>query len=1135
MWLTNFALKRPVITAMFFIGIAIYGFISYRALGVSMFPNVSYPAVFVIASYPGASPSEIEKLIIKPIEDQLDGMENLDRLTANAQEGSAFVEARFKLDTDLNYETIDVQRRVDQARIYMPTDLDPPQVAKFSTANDPILIVSLASNSLTPAALGDTVVQEIVPALKTVPGVQDVQYAGTAEREFHVFPNPGRLLATGVTLEDINNAISANNANLPGGRLDSPTRETTVSIHADIGQASDLALLPLAVPGQAPNSLRVGQVAAVEDGHVEQRSPSRLNGLVAATLYIQRANDADELKTTAAARAKLLELQKHYPAIKFTEVNANADFTRKSIDGVMQNLLEGVILTAIVMLLFLHAWRNAVVVMIAIPTSLLATFIVMRLFGYTLDIISLMGLGLTIGILVDDSIVVLENITRHRDMGESPMEAAYNGRTEIGQAALTITLVDVVVFLPIAFLSGLVGKYMHEFGMVIVVATLFSLLVSFTLTPLLAGRWSVKKRTEAVPGWARWFQHLFNNAQHWYATKALPAALDHRLFVALLCGLLVLDAITLAASPIVALFINAGVAAILAIVAGAAWLMRGRLAPHEDAPAHGNGSSKPKSIAARAADFLFVRPMRKASVNTRPLLVSAGIVLALGGLFAVMPKVGGEFLPQTEDGYITGTIVFPVGTPLATTDQALDRLGAAIMKIPDVKNVTTTAGVNSSDNGADLTGGGYGQFQIVLNENKKSQTNRVASDVRKLAYLVPGASLRVAANGGNGTPIAFTLTGPDAALNVAADKLVALIAKQKGAVNALSSAQAQAPRLTIRIDPIRAAAVGVAPGDAALTARLAIGGGIATKVRTENKLVNVLLQLPVSERNDVSKLESMKVRSSNGTLVPLSEIADFSFGYAPTSIDRQARQRVVNVTAGIDQSLKISQGDILAPIQKQLDTPGFLPEGVRAIASDDTDLFNQTFSSMALALMTSFLLVYALMVILYGSFIEPFIVMFSVPVAIIGALVALSLRGQTLNLFSLIAVIMLFGLVAKNGILLVDYANQQLRRGLRVTDAIKAAAATRFRPIIMTTCAMVFGMLPLALGLTEGAKSRSSMGTVLIGGLTSSLVLTLVLVPVIYTWVMTFVEGRREREERRREASEGVETEKLPEFVLGTS
>jgi HAE1 family hydrophobic/amphiphilic exporter-1 len=1039
--LTRFAITRPVITAMVFIGLAVYGFASYAGLGINLYPNVSFPVVAVTATYPGASPAEMEKLVIKPIEDQIDGMENLDRLSAIAQDGTALVFVRFKLDTDLNYETIDVQRRVDIARVYMPADIVPPSVAKFSSSTAPILSEAVTSEDLSPTELSDLVAQRLVPEMKTVPGVLDMQASGTTAREIHVYPDPKRILATNTTLLDVENALSYDNVNLPGGRVDSPTSETSVSIHADIAQPADILQIPMQVLngsqiGVAAAGLKIGDVARVEDGHAEDRLPSRYNGSPAILLAVQRENDADTVKTTNAARAEFATLAARYPNVRFTEVDSDAEYTQASVDGVLQSLFEGIFLTAIVMLLFLHAWRNAAVVMIAIPVSLLGTFAVMKLFGFTLDVISLMGLGLTIGILVDDSIVVLENITRHRDMGEGPLEAAFNGRMEIGGAAVAITFVDVVVFLPIAFLSGIIGKFMKEFGIVIVVATLFSLLVSFTLTPLLAGRWSVKRRGLAVPRWAAGFQDGFERLGAWYALRALPWALEHRIAVVATCGLFVIAALA---------------------------------------------------------------------------LIPLGVITT-------------EFVPPSETGTLAGAVRYPIGQPLGVTSAATAELERRLLQIDGVRSVLMTIGTAPLGNEIE-TGGHVAQFTVYLAKDRRTETDRVLAEARELGSSVPGAQYTIATQGGagsGGAPIRFTLAGPDAELDPAARRIADLLREQPGAIDVQTSEERDGPRLDIRIDARRANVLGVAPADAANVARLAIGGAIATRVRLESGLTDVRLQLAPGTRDDLAVVRQLQVRSASGTLVPLATVASFTETKAPTKIDREGRERIAKVSADIDPSSGVSLGSILSVVQARIAEPGFLPPGVRAVTDGDANLYNETFSSMAIALATSFALVYMLMVVLYGSFVEPFVVMFSVPVAIVGALAGLAVRHQTLNLFSLIAIVMLFGLVAKNGILLVDYANRQrIALGASIREAILAAARTRFRPILMTTVAMVFGMLPLSLGLTEGARERACMGTVLIGGLLSSLLLTLALVPVMYTYVM----GWADDVARRRGEGEGVEDE----------
>jgi HAE1 family hydrophobic/amphiphilic exporter-1 len=1039
MWLTRFSIQRPIVVSMFFIALAVFGMISFAKLGRSLNPNVTFPIVVVTADYPGASPAEMERLVIKPIEDQIDGIDNLDRMSATAQEGSAAIVVQFKLDTNLDYAAIDVQRRVDTARVYMPTDLDPPLVDKSAgSQQSPILTLALSSRSLSATALSDLVDSRIVPDIKHIPNVQSVVPSGEIKREYHVMPDPLRLMGSGATLNDIFDAIAQNNANLPGGRFDTPTNEADVSIHSEIVKADDMLGIPLAVTAGAQRELKIGHVATVEDGHVEVRSVSKFKGSPTMLIDINRTVNADEITSTKIAREQLVDIAKKYPAVTFTEVDAAADYTKASLDGVFQNLLEGVVLTAVVIMLFLHAWRNAVVVMIAIPTSVLATFIAMSALHFTLDTISLMGLSLIIGILVDDSIVVLENITRHRDLGDKPFAAALNGRTEIGGAAVAITLVDVVVFLPIAFMSGIIGKFMIEFGIVVVVATLFSLLVSFTLTPMLAARWSVRKRNPEIPRYIAWFPAGFDRLTAWYRDRALPFSLGHRWATVGLCVALLVGALAL----------------------------------------------------------------------------------------PVLGLVQTEFISSSDTGSIQMTVSYPTGTPLATTQAAVDELESAILALPAIRSTITTTGSKPAGWGETI-GGNVARMSVQLDKDKRKLTNSTVEKIRTLASLVPGAVLTVEAEGSSGSggdPIYYTLSGPEAGIGPAADKLAALIRDIPGTVNVQTGAETEGDRVNITIDRTKAAVLGISPGIASNAARIAIGGAVATKVRTESGLVDVRVQLPERYRNHLADLENIKVRATDGNIYRLADVAIFSFAKAPTKIERLDKQRVVRVTGGFDPA-KTTLGAVTAKIDAAIATPGFLPNGVALRASGDSEFFAEMIQSMTIAIVTSALLVYVLMVILYSSFLTPFVVMFSIPVAIVGALTALAITHQTLNLFSLIAMIMLFGLVAKNGILLVDYANTMRQRGMRVTEAMRAAAGTRLRPIVMTTMAMVFGMLPLSLGLAEGAEFRRSMGTVLIGGLLSSLILTLFLVPVIYTWVVGFIDARAQRRAQRIDREETGELE----------
>ncbi len=1165
MSLTRFAISRPVITAMVFIALAIFGTISFYRIGRSANPpGTDFPIVVVYSGYPGASPQEMERLIVKPIEDQLDGIDNLDQLSATAQEGVATIIVQFKLGTNLDIAAINVQSAVDTARVYLPADLDPPTVEK-NGASQPLLDLAVSSTSMSQTQLADFVNNKLEPIFKAIPNVQTVDVRGAADREFHVEPVPERLLGANATLGDVFAAVAANNANLPGGILRQPTQETSVSVHAEINTAQDLLGIPLMVPGSTNKNMRVGDVAYAFDSHEERTSISHFNGQPRIYVELGRNIAADEITTTKIAREHIKQIAAQFPEVSLTEIDAPADYTQKSLNGVWQSLIEGIVLTMLVMLLFLHAWRNAIVIMIAIPTSILSTFVLMKMFGFHLDTMSLMGLSLIIGILVDDSIVVLENITRHRDLGEEPIDAAINGRSEIGSAAVAITMVDVVVFLPIAFLPGIVGAYLREFGAVIVIATLFSLFVSFTLTPLLAAKWSVLKRSKERPEWMEklgslkttlllcgaavlaffipwptqelrqilpimivavmllnFFVLRYERILTWYRARALPYALKHGLFVVFACTVLVLNALTLAmGAGKTTIALNVVIIVFVAIWHFVGLILRRRI-PEQNVSYRwtpsANGHGRGALLMRRGKDVLrnvprvFVRWFYATGRSRRLTLATFALPITLAILFPLLGPVNFDFVPQVQSGEISMTVTYPPGTPLQMTAKYVSALETGIMKVDGIKSVSSTVGRKPQGWG-NAIGDNYARLDAQTLPERRHETYKIIDQIRKLAYLVPGGDFQVSGDngGGSGATIFYSLSGPEDAIAPGAEKVARYLRDTPGSVNVQTSNEAAAPRLNVNIDAQKAEVLGINPVDAANAARFAIDGAVATRVRAENGLVNVRVQFPLSDRKTVDQLQDVRVRAQDGTLVPLADIANLQWTKAPLQIKRLNRQRVVDVYG--DTLPGYSLGAVTGPLEKQLHTPGFLPEGVQLTAQGDTQYMNETMANMGVALLISFMLVYMLMVILYGSFLEPLIVMLCVPLAIIGALVALSFMhlvepnaGQSLNIISMIGIIMLFGLVAKNGILLVDYSNTLCRRGMRVHDAVLLASATRFRPILMTTCAMIFGMLPLSLGFAEGGEWRQAMGTVIIGGLSSSLILTLFLVPMVYETWMGFLE-----------------------------
>jgi hydrophobic/amphiphilic exporter-1 (mainly G- bacteria), HAE1 family len=1033
MWLTKFALKQPTVVTLFFVAVLLFGLVGYFSMGQNINPNVTFPAVTIAADYPGASPEEMERLIVRPIEDQLQNVSHIQQVYGRSTEGSATIQVQLKLGTDIASSSNDIQQAINQARPFQPADFNPPILYKEDTTSQGILTESISSTRLTPTELSNLVQTDIIPTLRGIKGVGNLQTSGEFTRQIIINPDPSRLASVHATLLDVSNAISAGNVSLPGGRLDQGKTEATMGVRADIVNPLDIAQIPLSVSGAAPGQLHVGDVATVRDTFADQRLISKVNNASAIVLSIGHDSDADTDKTTAAIRAAFADFQTKNPQANFIEVAADQDFLHEAISGVFQNLFEGILLTALVLLLFLHVWRSALVVMIAIPTSLLATFFVMWIMGFSVDLLSLMGLSLTIGILVDDSIVVIENITRHREMGKPADEAAIVGRTEIGGAAIAITLVDVVVFAPIAFMSGIVGQFLREYGLVIVTSTMFSLLVSFTLTPLLAAKWAVlrKPRPTRVP-FVKAFADWFDRVKHSYHDRFLPMALRHP------------------------------------------WIV-------------GFGSLA--------------------------LVFASFVPIAVG----IIPF---EFQPNTEYGTAIATLTYPIGTAIGVTQAGADRIAAKLQAMPGVKDTVVTVGGD----------GAYtAQVQADLVPERRHEEHILVDKINTMGNLVPGALLVAggAMNGG-GADLAYTFSGPTEELNAASAKVMRLLKSLPNTTGVNSTSTMTGPRLEVRIDRNKAALLGVSPEAAAMTARAAIGGVIATKVRSDQGLIDAIVQLDPGKRNDTTYLQSIPVRSASGRLVPLADVASFAWTQEPPVLRRIDRQRIVKVFASMLNGAPIGPTD--GKVQAALSQPNFLPPGVHVKSEGEASLLQDSMNKIGIALLTSFVLIYMLLVILYRNYLTPLVIMMSIPVALVGAFGSLTIsnllhgafpdvryfNGQTLNIFSMLGIVMLMGLVAKNGILLVDYANTLHAKGLALKEAMIESASIRFRPIVMTTAAMICGMLPLALGITEGAEFRKSMGTVIIGGLTSSLFLTLFLVPMVYVGLVGFVEKRRQRAAAKR-------------------
>ena len=1025
MKLTQLFVQRPTLVTVFVLLTMLAGGIAANVLVKQQFPNYDVPTIQVLLTYPGASTSELRDAIVRPLEDQIAGAPNLDTIETAIEPGQATIVARFMLSSDVNTDLVQVQGRVQNAQRQLPNDLQTPQVSIYDPSEAVVVSLVASSSSLQPGALSSVVTNRIVPALEQIPGVSYVVENGAVTPSLQVNVHPNALLADGLTLTDVTNAIANNNVRAPGGIAYAPNRETNIDIRGDVTTPASVADLLVtggstAVPsgtnafGASQRLFRIGDVATVRDTFEPQRSYAYTHGAQSIALDIQKASGTSEVQASKAVLRALPGLERAYPNIHFDVLNVQATYTQEQLSGVVRTLIEAIVFTGIVMLFFLHSWRNAVVVMLAIPTSLLVTLAAMHLASFTIDTVSLLAMTLIIGILVDDSIVVLENIERHYENGEAPRVAAVSGRMEIGVAAVVITLVDVVVFLPISFLPGTVGLFLREFGLVVTVATLTSLFVSFTVTPALAGRWSLLSR------WRPWriidaFASGFDSLRGWYVTRALEWALRKR------------------------------------------WTV---------------------------------------------FIISFGS-LALALLLIPLGLVGFEFVPQVDRGEIYVTITYPTGTPLETTRAGVLAVERYVDSIPDASAETALAGAYVGNLPGYVNNGAIGQLHIFLKGNRTQSTAAWVRTIQSRAQqLVPGASVTAIPatdiQGGIQQPIDEVVSSStDEDPTPYAAQVYDALRNSAGAVDVTTTSTQNSPQVEVQFDRDRARALNASIGTASTAIRAAFGGVIATQFTGVDGLKDVQVIYPQHDQTNLAAIAAIPLRTNSGSQIHVGDLTHLQYAPAPPLIARIDRQSVVYVGANIAPGYELSNVQRAFDARvRELNLPAYIH--VQPVSGGNQQSVQQTVVGMSVSLLLSVVLVYLLMVALYDSYRTPFVIMFSVPVAVVGALGSLALAHETLNLFSFIGAVLLIGLVTKNGILLVDFANRLRRAGLDQIAAARESALERFRPIIMTTCAMIAGMLPLALALDPGSQAERSLGTVVIGGLASSLLLTLVLVPIVY-------------------------------------
>ncbi len=1046
--LTRLFITRPTLVFVIVALMVFAGVLSTATIVKELYPDVSQPTVTISVTFNGASVTEMRDEIVTPLEENLAGTPDLQTINSVVQQGQASISAIFTVTSDTATDLALTNKAVQASEKLLPTNITPPTVNLRDPTESVVVTLALFSKKLSLANLSLYAQNVIAPALEQIPGISFANVGGAVTPAYEIVVDPAKLAAANLTINDIVTTITNDNQRVPGGFAYEPNRQTTIDVRGDIqnlDSVRNLAIMPAGgaaanaqaaqvtnylagisgMPGAvdpwtASNAVvRIGDVSTTNAGNEPRLQYAQINGKPGLFLQIQKASTASEVDASNGVLKELPKIERQFPAISFNVVNVQSKFTEQQIDIVVRTLMEAILLTGIAMVFFLRSWRNAIVVCVSIPTSLAIAITAMKLLNLTLDTISLLGMSLVIGILVDDSTVVLENIERHfTDLKKSPAEAAISGREEIGAAAVVITLVDVVVFFPIAFIGGQVGRQISEFAIVVVISTLTSLFVSFTVTPTLAGLWALKTHWNP-PAFINWFSDRFDRTRSWYVDRALPWGLAHGRLVAVFC----------------------------------------------------------------AGTFV------------------AAIAMVAFGL------VGEEFIPGADRGEIYVQVSYAIGTPVDTVKQGLFALEKQIDAQNDVAAETTVAGAYSAAFGGFVTQSNVGQIHVFLKDDRKRSTDYWVSKFQKMANaLFPSGVQSVAVpatgtGGGNAQPIDVLVTdliGGDP--TPYATKVLGLLQDVKGATSVNSSGTQLAPEISVQFDRRKAQALDVDLGQAAIAAGAAFGGNVATQFETPQGLEQVQVIYPADYQTNIGGLRNIPIRAQNGSIVYLGDIASFQSTPTAPLMTRTDRNTVIHVDANFAASSSLSS--VENGLFKRIPALHLPPEiVVRPAPLGQQDFMHQALTGMGSSMILSVILVYLLMVALYNDYRSPFIIIFSVPVAAIGAIGALALTHKTLNLFSLIGIILLIGIATKNGILLVDYANTLRARGYDRLAAIKESAHTRFRPIIMTSFSVIAGNIPLALALDPGSSSRSSLGIVVIGGVLSSLVLTLVLIPNVYMWL----------------------------------
>lgn len=1051
MFLSDLSIKKPILITMVVMSFAVIGLYSFLRLGVDNWPEVNFPFGVVSVVYPGAGPEEIESQVIKPIEDELTTIAGIRHITSQCLENRGLIFVEFELGTEIDFAAMDMKDKIDAIVPTLPEDLEPPVVLKFDVSSEPIMSLALQS-SRPPDELYEIADDLVKAKLNRASGLAQIDIEGGRKREIQVALSRSKLRAHDLTIMDVIGGLQAANLNMPGGRIEEGRRDVTIRMEGEFGAPADIEKLILSLEGG--RTVRLRDIGRVVDSYEDEETRVRYNGMTSVGLALQKRSDANTVAVAENVKREIEEVKKLLPPdVTLSVARDNSVFIRDSLADVSSNLVMGILLTALVLFLFLRSWEGTVIASVAMPVSVVATFLLIDAAGFTLNSMSLMGLSISAGILVNNAIIVLENINVYRDRGFSPRDAAAKGTSEIALAVAASTLTNIVVFVPIGFMGGIVGQFFREFGLTVAFATVFSLIVSFTLTPMMAAR-HLKRTAYVLVGSA-----VFLGV--WLIVGLVEAIIP----LAVVGGLLAAERL--------------------------GWLKRFF------------------NIWDRAQDAVIASYRKTLSwCLDHPWRVISGVLAIFLLSFPLYAVVGMQFFPKTDQGEFYVGVKMPPGTRLEITDDAMAAIEKEIRSLPELYDYYTTSGtaeVGFGENQGSQLGGVYVRLSSLKDRNRS--TDEIVRDLRNKLTRIPAADISITETsnfgGGGEADLQIEVTGnemPDVLSTVS--QVQSIVNTTKGTVDVTNSWIIGKPELKIVPRRNELADQGINAAELAATLRSLFEGTVATTYRQSGKEYDVRVRLDKDDREKLEQVRSLDIKARDHWL-PLTAVASISEAGGPTTIFRKDKERLVTVTANLTSG---TFSEAQKAIQARIDSLQ-IPSGVTVAFGGEAEFMGREFTYIYRAMLLASVLTYMLLCAMLESYVRPLLIMLTLPLGFVGVALALVLTNTPVSMMVLMGMVMLVGIVVNNAILIIDYAEVLRSEGKSAKDAVLIAAPGRFRPILMANLASILGMMPLALGIGAGAGWRSPMAIASIGALISSTIFTLFLIPTIYE----YIEARKER------------------------